>query len=49
MVSAAKKQGNRAFLDGNFARRNLPLKTNEYCIRDTELSGFGAAPARASE
>jgi integrase len=41
MVPAAKKQGNRAFLDGNFARRNLPLKANEYCIWDTELAGFG--------
>ncbi|WP_231733317.1 MULTISPECIES: site-specific integrase [unclassified Blastomonas] len=41
MVPAAKKQGNRAFLDGNFARRNLPLKASEYCIWDTELAGFG--------
>jgi len=41
MVPAWKKQGNRAFLDGNFARRNLPLKASEYCIWDTELAGFG--------
>lgn len=41
MVPASKKQGNRAFLDGNFARRNLPLKTSEFCIWDTELAGFG--------
>ena len=41
MVPASKKQGNRAFLDGNFARRNLPLKASEYCIWDTELAGFG--------
>lgn len=41
MVPVAKKQGNRAFLDGNFARRNLPLKANEHSIWDTELAGFG--------
>jgi len=41
MVPVPTKLGRRAFLDGNFARRKLPLKTNEYCIWDTELAGFG--------
>ena len=41
MVPMRRKAGRRAFLDGNFARRKLPLKTNEYCIWDTELAGFG--------
>lgn len=31
----------RAFLDGNFVRRKLPLRTTEYCIWDNELPGFG--------
>ncbi|WP_240959603.1 integrase arm-type DNA-binding domain-containing protein [Novosphingobium olei] len=30
----------RALLDGNFARRKLPLRETEYCIWDTELAGF---------
>ena len=37
----SRKAGRRAFLDGNYARRKLPLKTSEYCIWDTELPGFG--------
>ncbi len=41
MVPISRKPGRRAFLDGNFARRKLPLKTSEYCIWDTELAGFG--------
>lgn len=41
MVPIVRKRGRKAFLDGNFARRKLPLKTNEYCIWDTELAGFG--------
>ncbi len=41
MVPTARKRGRRAFLDGNFARRKLPLRTSEYCIWDTELAGFG--------
>ena len=41
MVPIARKRGRRAFLDGNFARRKLPLKNSEYCIWDTELAGFG--------
>ncbi|GMN15037.1 MAG: site-specific integrase [Pseudomonadota bacterium] len=41
MVPMSRKAGRRAFLDGNYARRKLPLKTSEYCIWDTELPGFG--------
>ena len=32
---------NRAFLDGNFARRAHPTRTGEYVVWDTELAGFG--------
>jgi integrase len=41
MVPMPKKPGRRAFLDGNFARRKLLLLPHEYCIWDSELSGFG--------
>lgn len=41
MVPHRPKPGRRAFLDGNFARRKLPLREREYCIWDTELAGFG--------
>lgn len=41
MVPRQNKPGRRALLDGNFARRNLPLRETEYCIWDTELAGFG--------
>lgn len=41
MVPNRRKRGRRAFLDGNFARRKLPLKASEYCIWDSELAGFG--------
>ena len=41
MVPRRHKPGRRAFLDGNFARRKLPLAASEYCIWDTELPGFG--------
>lgn len=41
MVPLRRKRGRRAFLDGNFARRNLPLQASEYCIWDSELAGFG--------
>jgi integrase len=41
MVPNTRNRGRRAFLDGNFARRKLPLETSEYCIWDTELPGFG--------
>ena len=41
MVPIRRKPGRRALLDGNFARRKLPLRENEYCIWDTELAGFG--------
>lgn len=33
--------GNRAFLDGNLARRKMPPAPSEYVIWDTELAGFG--------
>src|SRR5690349_15316270 len=41
MVPIRRKPGRRALLDGNFARRKLPLRETEYCISDTELAGFG--------
>lgn len=41
MVPIRRKRGRRAFLDGNFARRKLPLQVSEYCIWDIELAGFG--------
>ncbi|GIX19169.1 MAG: hypothetical protein KatS3mg120_0845 [Erythrobacter sp.] len=41
MVPSRRKPGRRALLDGNFARRKLPLRETEYCIWDTELAGFG--------
>lgn len=41
MVPRQRKPGRRALLDGNFARRKLPLHETEYCIWDTELAGFG--------
>jgi hypothetical protein len=41
MVPMRRKHGRRALLDGNFARRRLPLRETEYCIWDTELAGFG--------
>lgn len=41
MVPNRKKPGRRAYLDGNFARRKLPLRAHEYCIWDSELPGFG--------
>lgn len=31
----------KSLLDGNFARRALPAKADEYCVWDTELKGFG--------
>ncbi|MEM7687465.1 MAG: site-specific integrase [Pseudomonadota bacterium] len=36
-----RSKGRKAFLDGNFARRKLPLEASEYCIWDTKLAGFG--------
>lgn len=41
MVPSRQKPGRRAFLDGNFARRKLPLHASEYCIWDSALPGFG--------
>lgn len=41
MVPNRQKPGRRAYLDGNFARRKLPLCASEYCIWDTALPGFG--------
>lgn len=41
MVPMRRKPGRRALLDGNFARRKLPMREAEYCIWDTELAGFG--------
>jgi len=41
MVPHGQRASRRALLDGNFARRKLPLRDREYCIWDTELPGFG--------
>ena len=41
MVPKRRMSARRALLDGNFARRELPLREREYCIWDTELAGFG--------
>jgi integrase len=41
MVPKRLLPGNRAYLDGNLARRKLPPAPNEYVIWDTELAGFG--------
>lgn len=35
MVPRRRKLGRRALLDGNVARRKLPLRETEYCIWDT--------------
>jgi hypothetical protein len=48
MVPMQRKPGRRALLDGNFARRKLPLRETEYCIWDTELAGFGCASGQAA-
>ena len=41
MVPKRLAPGNRAYLDGNLARRKLPPAPREYAIWDTELAGFG--------
>lgn len=41
MVPKRHLPGNRAFLDGNLARRRMPPEPSEYVIWDTELAGFG--------
>ena len=41
MAPNRQKPGNRAHLDGNFARRKHALRAREYCIWDDELAGFG--------
>lgn len=41
MVPRRQRPGRRALLDGNFARRKLELRESDYCIWDTELTGFG--------
>jgi integrase len=41
MVPKLPREGLRACLDGNFARRKLPPSPREYCIWDTALKGFG--------
>ena len=41
MVPKRRRSARRTLLDGNFARRKLPLREREYCIWDTELAGFG--------
>lgn len=46
MVPTGQKAFRKALLDGNFARRKLPLRDREYCIWDSELPGFGCACGR---
>ena len=41
MVPKRLLPGNRAYLDGNLARRKMPPTPSEYVIWDTELAGFG--------
>ncbi len=41
MVPKRLSPGNRAYLDGNLARRKLRTAPREYVIWDTELAGFG--------
>lgn len=41
MVPRRRKPGRRALLDGNFARRKHEPREKEYCIWDSELTGFG--------
>lgn len=41
LVPTRQKRRLRALLDGNFARRKLPLRETEYCIWDIELAGLG--------
>ena len=41
MVPNRLLPGNRAYLDGNLVRRNLPVAAHEYVIWDNELAGFG--------
>ena len=41
MVPKRLAPGNRAYLDGNLARRKLPPAPREYAIWDTDLAGFG--------
>lgn len=41
MVPKRRTKARRTLLDGNFARRKLPLGKSEYCIWDTQLAGFG--------
>ena len=35
------RAADRAFLDGNFARKSHPVRCSEYTIWDTEIAGFG--------
>lgn len=51
MTQTSKRRMETAHLDGNFARRKLPIRANEYAIYDTELPSFGIrvrASGRAS-
>ena len=41
MVPKRLLPGNRAYLDGNLARRKFRPAASEYVIWDTELAGFG--------
>lgn len=35
------RAADRAFLDGNFARKSHPVRCSEYTIWNTEIAGFG--------
>ena len=41
MVPSRSRARLKAYLDGNFARRKLPVLRRDYCIWDTHLAGFG--------
>lgn len=41
MVPSRSRARFQAYLDGNFARRKLPVLRRDYCIWDTHLAGFG--------
>lgn len=41
MVPSRSRARFQTYLDGNFARRKLPVRARDYCIWDTHLAGFG--------
>jgi integrase len=41
LVPERRLSGKRAYLDGNFGRKKLPIARSDYVIWDTDLAGFG--------